>query len=384
MKNKLKSYMLYDCEERLTETPSKEGFKKYKRKILEEYGFTCNQRGNEISSKGELKIRTRSHGNYKIDCKKCDEELTLRDDLKEVWNPGIAIARDDPIPLVASIKTAKIISDIHAKGKPIQKMDAIIQELEAEVQNLTDSSNELRDGWIEAAELLADTILDGAKQEEVARTRAISAETIKDAAITAIRTANVVAKNAKTAGESPVTASFMAERAGANAAVASIEAPISMQEVDAKLRGLHIASSKEETMDELIDASTRAAAVEKIKENKATTKITAVEVKKGNTAAGATIAAAAKVLAGNPRYGNPKLRQNPPTLADLTDPFHPYYDEWNPFYEVWNTPHQPADQDIRKELRNPSGQDAGEGRHSSINQDAGKNHRNSSEKDNLD
>ena len=136
-------------------------------------------------------------------------------------------------------------------------------------------------------------------------------------------------------------------------------------------------------MDELIDASTRAAAVEKIKENKTTTRIAAEEVKKGNAATGAT-SAAAKVLAGNPCYGNPKLRQNPPTLADLTDPFHPYYDEWNPFYEVWNTPHQPADQDIRKELRNPSGQDAGEGRHSSINQDAGKNHRNSSEKDNLD
>ena len=119
-----------------------------------------------------------------------------------------------------SIKPTKIISDAHAKGKPFQKMDATqefdaevqdfaIQEFEAEVQRLLASSNDLRDGWIEAAELLADTILDGAKQEENTKARTISTEAIKDAAITAIRTANIVAKNAKTAGESPVAASSL-------------------------------------------------------------------------------------------------------------------------------------------------------------------------------
>ena len=301
-----------------------------------------------------------------------------------MWNPGITIAKDDPIPSLISIKLAKNISDVYAKSESIQEMDALIREFETEVQNLVATKNEYRDGLIETAELLADIILDGAKQEEVTRARTISTETIKEAAITAIRTANVVAKNAKTTGESPVTASFMAEEAGARAAVASIEAAISMQEVDAKLQGLHVASSKEETMDQLIDATTRAAAAEKIKKNKATIRIAAEEVKKGKAAAAGVTSTAAKVLAGNPRYGNPKLRQNPLTLADLTNPFHPYYDEWHPFHEVWSTPRQPADQNIRKDHCGPPDQDTGEGCYSPTNQCAERNHHNPNEEDNLD
>ena len=84
------------CE---TEAPRKAGFKKHRRRVHEEYGFACNQRGNKVTSEDGLKIRTLGHENYGIDCNQCDEEFMLKDDPKEVWNPGIAIAKDNLVLL---------------------------------------------------------------------------------------------------------------------------------------------------------------------------------------------------------------------------------------------------------------------------------------------
>ena len=68
-----------------------------------------------------------------------------------------------------------------------------------------------------------------------------------------------------------------------------------------------------------------------------------------------------EVLAGNPTSGNPrpmdpKLRQNPPPLNDLS-----------------KSSHKSTRQDTGKKHRSSSGQDAGNEHRSSTGQDAGKN-----------
>ena len=136
IKKKFKIYVLFECEEHLTEAPQKMDFRKHKRRVHKEYKSTCNQRGNKVPSGSELKICTLNHGSYDTGCSKCDEGFTLKEDPKEVWNPGIYvelnIAGNNLILLAISIKPAKIDSEISTKSKRMNVLNAGMERVNVE------------------------------------------------------------------------------------------------------------------------------------------------------------------------------------------------------------------------------------------------------------
>ena len=129
------------------------------------------------------------------------------------------------------------------------------------MQSLLIASRGIRDGWIDTVQLLTSTIQNKAMQEEEARAEAVAVESIRVAAITAIRAANIAGHNAKMAGANPAATIFIAEEAGAVAAVASIRAATAK----AKASGIEataVAIRKEEVMAEATSASIRAATMQ--------------------------------------------------------------------------------------------------------------------------
>ena len=115
-------------------------------------------------------------------------------------------------------------------------------------------------------------------QKEDAKIEAIAVESIGDIAIIAIKTAIEAADDAKTAGAGPITAIFMAEEAGVNAAITSIKAATTQ----AKIAGNRVAARadvrREIAMIEAANASIKAADVQ-ANEDKATIGAAAMEAK---------------------------------------------------------------------------------------------------------
>ena len=64
--------------------PQVGGFKKHEQRTYEGYESTCNQCGNEVSSKRKLKTRIFiTRGKDQIYCDQCDKKFTLKHDPKE-------------------------------------------------------------------------------------------------------------------------------------------------------------------------------------------------------------------------------------------------------------------------------------------------------------
>ena len=219
---------------------------------------------------------------HKINCEQCEKKSTLRDNPEDLWDPGIPIAinfaKVKMILLVIKVKNAKIISDVYAKGKLLQEMDANMPEIDAKLQGLLAISKDIRDGWIETVQLIADTIQNRAMQEEDAKTEVIADKSIRDVALTAIRTASIAADAAKTAGAGPITAIFMAEEAGVDAAIASIRAASAQAKAARDDATAAAAVRREIAMAEVASASIRAAAVQ-INENSAAIRAVAEKAK---------------------------------------------------------------------------------------------------------
>ena len=114
------------------------------------------------------------------------------------------------------------------------------------------TSKDIREGWIETVQFIADTI-----QEKDVKTEAIAIESIKDIAIIAIKTAIKAADDAKTDGVGPITAIFMAEEAGINAAITSIKAAQAKVTKDETAAGAAV--GREIAMIEAANASLRTA-----------------------------------------------------------------------------------------------------------------------------
>ena len=120
-------------------------------------------------------------------------------------------------------------------------------------------------------------------QKEDAKIEAIAVESIGDIAIIAIKTAIEAADDAKTAGAGPITAIFMAEEAGVNAAIASIRAATAQAKVARNEAAAGATVRRGVAMAEAASASIRAAAVQ-INEDRATIGAAAVKAKDRATA----------------------------------------------------------------------------------------------------
>ena len=203
-KNEKSKKIRYACKTCETEAPRKEGFNKHGRTVQEKYKSNCNHCGKEVSLRSEIKIRTQpTHEEHETNCDQCGKEPTLRNNPEEFWDPGIhieiTVTEDKLILLVIKVKTTQTISDIYAKSKVMQRMGANIDiaNIDAQMQDLLITSRGIRDGWIETVQLLRNTIQNKAMQEEEARAEAVAAESIRAAAITAIRAANIAGHNAR-------------------------------------------------------------------------------------------------------------------------------------------------------------------------------------------
>ena len=112
----------------------------------------------------------------------------LRNNPEEYWDPGIyigtTIAENSRILLVIKVKPAQTISDIRTKSKVTQRMDV---NMDGQMQNLLTASRGIRDGWIETVQLLRNTIESKANREEEVRAEAVAADSIRAAAVIAIR-----------------------------------------------------------------------------------------------------------------------------------------------------------------------------------------------------
>ena len=236
------------------------------------------------------------------------------------------------------VKSTQTISDIYAKSKVMQRMGANIN-IDAQMQDLLITSRGIRDGWIDTVQLLTSTIQNKAMQEEEARAEAVAAESIRAAAITAIRAANIAGRNTEMAGANPAATIFIAEEAGAVAAVASIRAATAKAK-KAGIEAAAVAIRREEAIAEAASTSIRAAAMQ-INKDGVAIRAAAMKANEDRAAARATDS---RVLAGNPRYGNPRQRQNPPSLTGLTNPSHPFYGVW----QHWDPSHKPADQNAKR------------------------------------
>ena len=181
---------------------------------------------------------------------------------------------------MGKVKNIKTISDAYAEAK--LKMDANKQQADAKTQGHLVISKDIGEGWIETVQFIANSIQKQAIADSIP-IEAITDESIKDIATIAVKTAIKAADDAKTAGAGLITAIFIAEEAGANAAITSIKAAIKAATTQARIAKHRAAARadvrREIAMNEAASASIKAADVQ-ANEDRAIIRTAAVEAKK--------------------------------------------------------------------------------------------------------
>ena len=229
----------------------------------------------------------------------------------------MTIAEDIQILLMIKINIAKPVSDDYLYSKQLQEMEPNVRKIDAQMERLLLTSRNIRDGWIDTTELIADTIRDRARMEDEARTEGITTESIRAAAINAVRAAKIAEREAIMQGVNHIVATCKGEQAGADAAVASIKDAKAAQ--NAKMEVAAVAIKTEQDEAEAAGVATKAA-ITRISMNRASNGAIAVNANVGGTIARAPV--------GYPLINrNPKLTypRHMPMWTGVNDPSNSLY-----------------------------------------------------------